>query len=78
MKAFDTTVSLYGGALDISFDCPGRCGFTQCEIMPPEDSAVCFWYDRGVCLLPAAKVAAAKQVVAKLKKWVKEAEDEQD
>ena len=68
---------IYDGEFSLHYDCAGevQCGFTLCEIMPPDDDSICCFRDHGSCRNIAAQKAAIEGLLRKLKGALKQPEE---
>jgi len=70
--------SLYEGHLDLSYNCVGveACRYALCSMMPPDGSEECTYREHGSCLCPHAKHAALEALSHKIKKEMKQIEED--
>lgn len=71
-------VSLHEGQMNIYFNCveAEACQFALCHSMPPDGSEECFFRDHGSCRRTVAQQATLETLISKLKKELKQLEED--
>jgi hypothetical protein len=77
-KTANAVATLYEGAFDITFDCVGTmaCQYALCSEMPVDDTEECFFREHGSCRRPAAQQTTLEILISKLKKELKQLEED--
>ena len=70
-------VTLYDGTLDVTWECPrGGCKLGLYPMMPPEQDMRCTYEQHSACNLPFAQEEAMRSVLARVKKMLREQEED--
>lgn len=77
-KTANVVANIYEGEFSINFDCVGVevCRYALCHMMPPDGSEECTYRHDGSCLCSHAKASALETLVSKIKKGLKQLEEE--
>ena len=77
-KTANVNAALYNGEFQVGFDCVGveACRFAFCSEMPPDGSEECFFQEYGSCKRPVAQHTALETLHNRIKRELKQYEDE--
>jgi len=77
-KSANASANLYDGVFEVLFDCVGVdvCRYALCEVMPPTAASECCYREHGSCRRSAAQQAALELLMGKIKKELKQFEEE--
>ena len=77
-KTANICANIYESEFQLSFDCVGveACRFALCPMMPPDGSEECTYREHGSCLCPHAKYAALEALGNRIKKELKQIEED--
>lgn len=79
-KSANACATFYEGAFDLTFDCVGttECRFAMCSEMPIDGTEECFFREHGSCRRPAAQQTTLEKLINKLKRELKQLEEDSE
>jgi hypothetical protein len=79
-KTANVVATLYEGTFEITFDCVGTmvCKFAMCSEWPIDGTEECFFRKHGSCRRPAAQQMTMEMLINRLKKELKQLEEDSE